>query len=290
MDDLRVRAIRFIQNGRVFYAAVLPANQLIDSSTVDIWASDVDPDMTGYQRAPTTTHVNGIARYVSRDDAVLPLGGLLNARAKRGSAHGQLLQFQPDQDTSDDTTTGWLTIPPSELPIYVVDMQHRLAGISKAIARNGRDDLKDFPLLVTIADGLSRIEEIEQFELVNTTQQRVRTDLARQLMAIQMRDVERRPVIEQRRKAWEARGASIATLLNRDCIVWQGRITPPNTKPSEAPRALTRETSFVTSLKPVLQAPYFSRQEDDGIADILDEYWQAIGRIFPKHSRDLRST
>ena len=140
-------------------------------------------------------------------------------------------------------------------------MQHRLGGYEVAI-NAGNEELKSFPLVVTIADGLSIQEEVAQFELINTTQKKVRTDLARRLLAIIAKDS---PIPERRK--WEARGAEIADMLNRIEGVWHKRILPPNLKKKDQPEYVIRETSFVSSLKPVLQTPYFIHRSDRHAAD-----------------------
>jgi DGQHR domain-containing protein len=281
MTDLRVRAIRFEQNGRVFYSAVIPAGEAIARSRVDVWSADVDPDEAGYQRAPMKSRLREVASYVEGENAILPLGGLLNARARNGSSYGQVLKFEPDSGDGAGQS-GWLTIPETATPLEIVDMQHRLWGIRHAIEVDGRKDLEGFPVVVTIADGLSKMEEVEQFELINTTQKRVRTDLARRLMAFQAKDVDRRVSLAGRGRLWEAKGPMVADWLNKNGEVWEGRIIPPNKSKTEMPRSVVRETSFVTSLKPILQAPIFQRMSEEHAATLVDRYWQAIRRVWPK--------
>ena len=45
---------------------------------------------------------------------------------------------------------------------------------------------------------------------------------------------------------------------------------------------IIRETSFVTSLKPVLQTPYFVRQSEENSALLISRYWEAVRRAFPE--------
>ena len=85
---------------------------------------------------------------------------------------------------------------------------------------------------------MSKIEEIEQFELINTTQKKVRTDLARRLMSIQMSDPDTALKYDQKGKKWEARGPKIADWLNHNSDVWRDAIMPPNKTKKEMPTAL----------------------------------------------------
>jgi DGQHR domain-containing protein len=279
--DLRLRAIRFIQNGRVFYAAVAPADAIIQRAKVDVWSADVPEDQAGYQRAPMASRLREMANFIQEPDAILPLGGLLNARTDREGAYGSVLEFEPDDGGDGPIQSGWLTIPARAVPLYIVDMQHRLYGIERAIYEDGREDLKEFPVVLTIADGLSKLEEMEQFEIINTTQKKVRTDLARRLMSMQLIDPDVALKLDQRGKKWEARGAKVADWLNHNSEIWRGRILPPNKSKREMPTALARETSFVTSLKPILQTPVFQRMDDDQVATLVDRYWHAVREIWP---------
>jgi len=272
------------QNGRQFYVAVMPAGTLIEIAKVDMWDPSDPEGMTGYQRAPSVHRKRRIAEYASRPDAMMPVGGLLNARASNGeggTSRGKVLDFVPEWEEGN-LAYGELAIPHTALPLYIVDMQHRLGGYQYAIEQQGREELRDFPLVVTIADGLPFLDEVDQFHLINTTQRKVRTDLARRLLVIQAKDTDRRLALDEQRKLWEARGPVIANTLNRQEGVWKGRILPPNLRKRDQPTAIIRETSFVTSLKPILQTPYFVRQREEDAAKLLGRYWEAIGRVFPE--------
>ena len=53
----RVRAIKYTQNSRVFYAAVITAGDLVEMTKVDVWHSDQAPDDQGYQRVPNRSRI-----------------------------------------------------------------------------------------------------------------------------------------------------------------------------------------------------------------------------------------
>ena len=284
-SELTIPAIRLEQNGRVFYCTAIPAGEVIRRSIVDTWSADAPADEAGYQREPSRARLREVANYVEGENAILPQGGLLNARSHDGQEFGDQLHFVPSGPKVGNVQGGMLTIPAEALPLYIVDMQHRLGGIQVAIEEDRRDDLENFPIVATIADGLSRLDEIEQFELINTTQKKVRTDLARRLMAIQIEEPDRRMHIEVKGRLWEARGPLVADWLNRNGRVWKGRILPPNKSKREMPNGIARETSFVTSLKPVLQTPLFQRMQEEQVSIVLDRYWEAIDRLFPEAFR-----
>jgi DGQHR domain-containing protein len=277
----KTRAIRFIQNQRVFYNVVIPAGELVKLAKVDVW--DPDNPSTGYQRAPSLARKREIGRYAMRPDAIMPVGGLANARPTEdaGPAYGTVLKFKSEYDDGD-VSFGVLSIPDSALPIYIVDMQHRLGGYEWAMDEDGGEHLSKFPLAVTIADGLSMLEEVDQFDLINTTQKKVRTDLARRLKSIQVQDLDHRLDMDRRGRLWEAKGPVIAQKLNSQSRVWSGRILPPNKSKSDQPTMAVRETSFVTSLKPILQTPYFIRQTEEHAAELISRYWEAIRKVWPE--------
>jgi DGQHR domain-containing protein len=277
---LNVQAIRFAQNGRVFYLTAVRAGDLINRQKVDEWRADDPEDETGYQRAPSPSRLREVANYIQRDDGILPTGGLMNARAPNGSAYGQMLHFEPFDGEEGAIQAGLLTVPDQVLPLWTVDMQHRIFGVKLAIEADQRADLTDFPLVVTIADGLAKLEEVEQFDIINTTQKKVRTDLARRTMAIRAKDPGRKLEFDRRGKLWEARGPVVVDYLRRESVVWKEQILPPNQTKKEMPRAIVRETSFVTSLKPILQTPLFVRMNEEQIAILIDRYWQALRMLF----------
>jgi DGQHR domain-containing protein len=280
MPELRMRAIRFEQHGRVFYETVMPAGELIRRSKVDIWRAEDDQTEAGYQREPSRGRLREVANYVERDDSILPTGGLLNARSHNGPAYGRVLKFEADAGEEGSIQSGWLTIPSSLKNLWTVDMQHRLGGLHLAIDADNREDLADFPMVATIADGLSKLEEVEQFDLINTTQKKIRTDLARRTMSIRAQDRDKRREFDRKGRLWEARGPMIVDWLNRSSEVWKEKIIPPNAGKKEWPEGIIRETSFVTSLKPILQTPLFVRTPDEQVAIVIDRFWTAVKLVF----------
>ncbi len=275
-------AIQFKQNGRIFYVAAIPARILVGITKVDVWQQgEEDP---GYQRAPQDSRKREIGKYLMDENAIMPAGGLLNSRARGESdsnAYGKTLKFHETGRTGD-VAIGELTIPDNAEPLYIVDMQHRLGGFEWVMQQPGYAKVGEMPLVVTIADGLAKLEEIDQFDLINTTQKKVRTDLARRLKSIQAKDLDHREQLELSGKLWEAKGANVVDLLNSKEGVWFHRILPPNKPKSEMPTAVARETSFVESLKPILVQPYFTMQSDEKCAELIADYWEAVRRVFPE--------
>lgn len=272
-------AVRFTQNSQIFYATAVPAGKLLEISKVDEWQVEQEPADAGYQRSPSTDRLSKMARYIEREDALLPLGGLLNSRAAGDDAPIRFTPTgSPDQDGQQQ---GELAFYAGVDPLWVVDMQHRLFGIERAIEIDGREDLKGFPVVCTIADGLPKATEVEQFELINSTAKKVPTDLARRLLSMQLDDADKALALDERGKRWEARGPMIVQWLDRHSDIWSGAIIPPNKKKNQMPHGRTKENSFVTSLRPILETPLFQRTGDEVVAQLIDRYWQAVERIWP---------
>lgn len=282
---MNTKAIRFEQNGRVFYSVVLPASEAVRLTQVDIW--DPDNPNAGYQRAPSEARKRQIGQFLTHKDSILPIGGLVNARPlnDQGNTYGTVLRF--DREVGDDTISyGTLHLPEKDHSLYVVDMQHRLGGLEWAMKQEDNKTIGSYPVVMTIADGMPRIEEVEQFDLINTTQKKVNTALARRLKS-EMSGIDRhkQALIEQGRE-WEAKGPRIVDMLNKTPGIWLGRIQPPNKSKKDMPTAVIRETSFVTSLKPVLLTPFFVRHKEKDIAELLGMYWEAVQQIFPECFRN----
>src|SRR3990172_885918 len=93
----KTKAIRYIQNGRVFYSVVLPASEAVELTQVDVWDPD-NPD-SGYQRAPSEARKRSIGQYILEPNSILPIGGLVNARPQSPNGadettYGSVLKFE----------------------------------------------------------------------------------------------------------------------------------------------------------------------------------------------------
>jgi len=122
------------------YLAALPIQEL-DFCSIDRWDPRRTGHWKGYQRGLVQKKIRNLARYLERDDAILPVAGLLNVRQRRA------LQFSTNHNQG--ATAGELVIP-DDTRLWVVDMQHRLEGIRTA---HSEGFLKDFlvPVLLSIA-------------------------------------------------------------------------------------------------------------------------------------------
>ena len=195
---LRVPAIRFQQKGVPMYLAALPIDELDFCSMVQ-WDPKKTGKWKGYQRGLVQKKIRNLARYLERDDAILPVAGLLNLR-KMGT-----VKFSGVQ--GHKAAMGELVIP-DDTRLWVVDMQHRLEGIKTA---HGEGFLKDFLVPVLITEGLSAIREAAQFYIINTRSRRMGVDLTRRLL-IEHDEIKDLADVAD----WELKAVRIAIQLNLD--------------------------------------------------------------------------
>jgi DGQHR domain-containing protein len=279
---MRFKAIQFIQNGKVFYITTLPASFLIEKCRVDIWKPEInESEMNtdellreqGYQRAPISSHYMKVARYVSEKDAVLPTAILLSARTK--------IAFQ----RIDDSGIGEISLSP-DAELYIVDGQHRIYGLNHAINEFERSDLRNFYLPVIIMSEIDKIEEVRQFFIVNSTQKKVRTDLAERLLRIiASKDLKERERLKQLGRDWKLVAIKIIDNLYNDAnSVWYQRIKRPNQP--HRPEAVASEASFSASLKPLLM---FGRaKSEETLLEWIKCFWNALKDLMPDAFEDPR--
>jgi DGQHR domain-containing protein len=265
----KLPAIRIEQRGTSLYITALKAAELLEGMTrVDAWSPS---NKSGYQRMPTEARFRKIARYIEGKEgglSILPQAVVLNYRNGDSKLKFKALEGGP---------TGTLEIGEDQT-LWEVDGQHRLGGIRRALAEV--PELADYPVPIVIVDGMSRINEAYLFFVINTTQKRVPTDLAQRLIEQQMGDQERKFQIVSGGKEWIPKGVKVVDfLIALPNHPWHGKIGIPGTK---AGGILTKQVSFVTSLKPILTTPPYTSAEPQEMAEILVRYWQALEETYPE--------
>lgn len=272
-SSTKFQAMCVKQVDTTLYVTVMRAGDLAGGITkVDAWSAS---NKSGYQRMPVEARFRKIARYVMGKEggrSILPQAVLLNFRNTDSK-----LKFK----AADDGLFGTLEIS-SDQTLWEVDGQHRLGGIRLALDED--PSLADYPIPVVIADGLSRLEEAYLFYIVNTTQKRVPTDLAQRLIEQQMGDKDLRFHIVIGGQDWIPKGVKVVdALLAIPGHPWHGKIGIPGPK---AAGIVTKQVSFVTSLKPILTTPPYTSVEAGDMAEILIRYWQALEEVYPEAFAD----
>ena len=271
------KAIKFNQNGKIFYSTALPTWFLIENCDIDQWKPELDetdlsPDellrLQGYQRIPIASHFTKVAKYIIEKDAILPTAVLISARNK--------IDFKP----TDNTDMGEIDLS-KDSGLYIVDGQHRIWGLKHAIEEFDREELKKFILPVVIMNQVEKLDEVKQFYIVNSTQKRVRTDLAEMLLKIIVsKDPRERQKLKQAGKDWKLIAIRIIESLSSDKnSVWYQRIKKPN-QPSK-PDAIVSSGSFSASLRPIIVM--FGRSKPDmTITEWVKSFWAALKDLMPE--------
>lgn len=277
MEDFKFPALQVRQNGETMYVAVLPVEDLFEMVDVHIWDPDLPEENSeeyiqkqGYQRKAMPRHYKKVSSYVRKPNAILPTSILLSARKPLSFTNG-----------GSESHAGELLVKKEDGPLWVIDGQHRLAGIQHAIEEKGKTSLLNFPLTVCILTNVDKFTEVSQFHIVNSTAKGVRTDLADRLMLLmhQMRPDEVKENI-QPKDLWRLRSTRITRLMNQQKgSPWYQRIQAPNSPKGDS---VVSERSFSTSLKPILHDGAMSNYGDEEIVKWLTAFWTAVAELMPE--------
>jgi len=275
MADLKIPALKLVQEGCTMYLTTMLAKDAVRVGKVDYWVPGKPDADQGYQREPKQSRLRRIARFILGKlypTNILPTAILMNSR--------EALSFKSNGDGS-----GTLTIRSSQT-LWVVDGQHRIGGLQFALQEMEAAELEDYPLLVVITENLDRFEEMLQFYVVNTEQKKIRTDLANRLLQQQAKSTEGFTRLLEQGVEWKVRATAVTDRLNTDKkSIWASRIQAPNQK--KTPTHIIKEVSFSTSLKPVVSGTsILSKLHVDQVAELLARYWRALETLMPEAFRD----
>lgn len=266
---MELKLVPFLQEGTQMYVGTMRVDDILRVGRVDEW-KDEEGTVTGYQRAPETARTGKVAQYLRSDPhPLMPTSVLLSYRGRlktMGHGNGSVSVSIDDSDS-----------------LWIVDGQHRIFGFKRAIEELGIERLRDYALPVVIVENPSVEAEASQFRIINETMKKVRTDLARRLLAISVaaRGVDGRRHMRETGRLWEATAVEIIQVLNTDDdSPWKGRIQPPNTR--KLPSHVVRELSFSTSLKPLLNKMPYRNWTAERLSRVLKAYWRAWQSLAPE--------
>ena len=276
-NTIQVEAIQLNQNGHQVFMARVPTSVLIEHSQVDVWKPGMDdPRENGYQRNAMQSHYSKVARFLETQP-LMPTSILLCVRDE--------VQFEPytrgrKPGFAQEGGFGTLELPTEN--IYLVDGQHRVAGLRYAVEEHEAENLLEYEIPVVIMAGVDKEEEVKQFYTVNTTAKKIKTDLAERLISeMAERDSTVKDNLVGKGKGWLLRAIVVGDALNdRANSVWHDKIQLPNTKKLQG--VSITQSSFANSLKPIFSIPWVGNMPDDKVAEIVDRYWTAIGRVMPE--------
>ena len=247
------------------YVTAISLRDLLGRFDSDTYSSD---NQSGYQRPVTKSRLRKISHYVREEEGTLPTSIVLCVRQPHRA------RFE-----SADGATGTLTID-AGVPMWVVDGQHRLFGLRRALEKDKAKWLLDYQLPVVIVDGIDAYEEMRTFHVINTRQKGVPTDVVdRHLLS--MRAAEGLALIDREGEKNYLRGRAtlLVDRLNDDeSSPWRGMIRMPG-DPLK-PEHMLKQHSLVTSLEPVLRDGFVKRITDEEAAQLLLNYWNAARGIW----------
>ena len=276
---MKLKCIKTTQAGIDIYVGVAPAVDLVDHAKVDVWTAE---NPTGYQRALADRRISEVLHYLENADGVFPSSVLLSYRG--GDA-----RFHPE-GANGITAVGDLTLSKDE-QIFVIDGQHRLAGLKRAIEDN--PEFKTYPVPFTMIVNPDVFDEARWFYLVNSKAKRVPIDLAEQLLAA---------AADQKGEDWlrtseapdtstrgdqiviQTRLVNLVKKLGEICPVWQDHVLLPGERASSKEDAkahtiitsMTRggalsDRNFVNALE----------HSPEDLALVLSNFWEAVAARWP---------
>ncbi len=266
-QELRAFALRFRQKRPDvnLYVTALPLRALLGRFRTDNYSTG---NPAGYQRPLTPSRLRQLSTYMRQEEGMLPTSILLCVRQPHRAS------FEPAGLSETAGEPGLLIIDPS-VPLWVVDGQHRLFGLQRALEKDKARWLADYALPVTIVEGIDAYEEMRYFHVINTRHKGVPTDVVdRHLLT--MREAEGAALLEREgeRNYQRGRATKLTDLLNGDPeSPWQGMIRMPG-EPARPQHAM-RQHSMVACLAPVVGDSFVKRLTDEEAGKLLLNYWQA---------------
>ncbi len=279
MRNISIPAIKVQQigpadgNEKGIFVSAMPIKELLDEHEfkIDYWDPEKRNSPTqGYQRVPSQSHVTGVAKFAGETHAVFPTAVLLSIR-KDGNGY-----------SFDGGKNGVGTLSLKKPPFWIIDGQHRVLGLRHAVSENQDEKWLERELPVVVLVNFTREEEIALFNTVNSTQKRVDTSLAQQLLYMRSKsDKKFRESLVISGQDWKARAVALVDELNqKESSPWYQRIKYPNEK--KGTHRIVGQNSVITSLKPLYVGGYFeSTRNVDSTFEITANYWSALKKIFP---------
>ena len=264
---LKAFAVRFRQKRSDvnLYVTALPLKDLLGRFQADTYRAD---NRRGYQRPVTPSRLRQISAYMRDEEGMLPTSIVLCVRQP------YRLDFEPAVGSNGGGETGLLRIG-ADIPLWIVDGQHRLYGLQRALTHDKAKWLADYPLPVVIVEGIDAYEEMRYFHVINTRHKGVPTDVVdRHLLS--MREEEGAALLERQgeRDYQRARATMLTDVLNiSPDSPWRGMIRMPGEQ--LRPEHMMKQHSMVSSLEPVVNDGIVKRLNDDEAGKLLLNYWNA---------------
>ncbi len=222
----------------------------------------------GYQREPIKRRVKKLSLLLRKRMVDLPTAILLSVRGRK---------LYPRLDSSGRYI---LALPANgTTPFYVVDGQHRLEALKNAMDVDPDGGWSDFMVPAVIFFGADKGVEMDQFHTVNSNAKNIKTDLALDLLkARAQKDDAFRKYLDGEGVGWKVDAQDLTERVAKR-EMWKGRIRFSNEPKGST---LINSNSFVTSLRRAIEQENFATYLPEERADIIDSFWQGIGRALPE--------
>jgi DNA phosphorothioation-associated DGQHR protein 1 len=163
-----------------FYLASIPVRKLIKVcySFPAVYGDDM---LNGVQRGLNSKRIENISKYSQTDSALFPNSIILSANMLKDGT-------TPENDPWTINPLGRLIVPTENEYASIVDGQHRIEGLKKAIKDGGIDE--SFSVVCAIYFELTAPEQAEVFATINFNQQKVDKSLAYQLFGYDLDSTE----------------------------------------------------------------------------------------------------
>jgi DNA phosphorothioation-associated DGQHR protein 1 len=163
-----------------FYLASISVHKLIEVcySFPAVYGDDM---LNGVQRGLNSKRIESISKYSQTDSALFPNSIILSANMLKDG-------MTPEEEAWFIDSNGVLIVPTNKKYASIVDGQHRIEGIKKAI-REG-EVAENFSVVCAIYFELTAPEQAEVFATINFNQQKVDKSLAYQLFGYDLDSTE----------------------------------------------------------------------------------------------------
>jgi DGQHR domain-containing protein len=271
--------------GQDLIIGVLPAGEVLDRAQVDY--VDVTHNPEGYQRPLLQGRLRDVASYVRSDEqAILPTAVLVSIR------DGNAVKFNAT-GSNGAYEVGDVTIA-DDIPLWVVDGQHRLFGIRTAIeaaaedakqgtpgAQETLEKLRSYPIPVSLFEAPEKFIEMRTFFVVNDKQKGVATDVVDELILQHYQ----KPGSAKKLSEKELRRAKATEVVHLLSTTpgqpWSGRLLLAGQKATRGTYRLKGHT-MVVALDPVLRHNYVKLLPDADTATLVGDFWAALQTLMPE--------
>lgn len=270
MDTDRIYVTRGLTLGKnkdvITVIGAITAQTLVSKGKIPLYDPKRKGKKQGYQRPVQMKRVIEIAKGIKEKKVDLPTAILISIRESDAAVLSE--------------TDNCHILDLSSVKFNIVDGQHRYAAIK--ILQESKEISNDYKIPFVCMIGASEDMEVHQFWVVNSTAQKVPTDLALKLLANIVHSDRSGKMMDDliaKETDWKVKGQDLLDHLDKSSSIWKGRIRLPAT-----PKAKTTipSTSMVTSFEKIFKgSSLFNSMDHQRQGQALDAYWKGIQKVIP---------